>query len=79
LPDGVKETSNMADLASAKKKLLGNADNVPPFDFDSLPLDRNASIWSEIRSDYGLNLPEFSALQNARGKTKFRTLPSFKN
>jgi hypothetical protein len=54
------------DLASAKQKLRGN-DNAPPFNFDSLPLDReNDSIWSEIRSEYGLTLPELSALKNAR-------------
>jgi hypothetical protein len=51
------------DLASAKQKLLNN---VPPFNFDSLPLDRNASIWNRIETNYSLNLPELSALQNAR-------------
>jgi hypothetical protein len=55
----------MADLGSAKQRLLGNADTTP-FSFDSLPLDRNDSIWDRIEAKYGLSLPELSALKNSR-------------
>jgi hypothetical protein len=54
------------DIAKAKQKLLGNDDTVPPFNFDSLPLDRNDSIWDRIETKYGLTLPELSALKNAK-------------
>jgi len=38
-----------------------------PFNFENLPLDRNDSIWAELRSPpYSLDLEELSALKNAR-------------
>jgi hypothetical protein len=58
-----KKTNMAEDLAFAKQKL---ANNVSPFNVDSLPLDRNDSIWADIRKEYGLTLPELSALKNAR-------------
>mmetsp|Transcript_1142 Transcript_1142/g.1461 ORF Transcript_1142/g.1461 Transcript_1142/m.1461 type:complete len:538 (+) Transcript_1142:34-1647(+) len=53
------------DLASAKQRLLGNADT-PPFSFDSLPLNDLSPLWDRIEAKYNLSLAELSALKNAR-------------
>ena len=54
------------DFAAAKQKLLGNAGNIPPFSFDSLPLDRSDPLWDRIETTYNLSLTELSTLKNAR-------------
>jgi hypothetical protein len=53
------------DLASAKQKLLGNADNgIPKLNCKSLPKDRSDPLWDRIESKYSLSLGELSALKN---------------
>jgi hypothetical protein len=52
----------MAEAAARIKISNPNA----PFQFEDLPADRNAVLWSEIRTEYGLTLAELSALINAR-------------
>ena len=57
-------------LERAKEKLAlpvaGNNSNVAPepFPLVDLPSDRNANLWTEIRTTYGLSLVELGALQN---------------
>ena len=36
------------------------------FQFQNLPTDRNDTLWTEIRTQYELNLEELCALKNAR-------------
>lgn len=55
-------------LDEAKRKL---SQGDPPFHYNDLPDERNASIWNEIMRAYGLTLPELSALQNARCASKY--------
>mmetsp|Transcript_28555 Transcript_28555/g.36928 ORF Transcript_28555/g.36928 Transcript_28555/m.36928 type:complete len:105 (-) Transcript_28555:4737-5051(-) len=56
------------DLVSAKQKLLvGDADNnIPPFNFDSLPMSVIDPVWNRIETSYNLSLAELSVLKNAR-------------
>jgi len=56
------------DLVSAKQKLLvGDADNnIPPFNFDSLPMSVLDPLWNQIGTTYNLNLAELCVLKNAR-------------
>ena len=53
-------STNNLDLARAKL-----AAGVPPYPFEDLPTDWNASLWTDIRQDYGLSLPELGVLQKA--------------
>jgi hypothetical protein len=59
----IMSTKNL-DLARAK--LANPPVGVPPFPFEDLPTDWNASLWTDIRNTYGLSLPELGALQKAR-------------
>ena len=52
--------------ASAKIKISNPNAPLQPFQFENLPTDRNASLWTRIETTYGLSLEELSALQNAR-------------
>jgi hypothetical protein len=51
------------DAAVAYIKLQ---EGTPRFDFNSLPVDTNDSLWNPIEASYGLTLPELSAVNNAR-------------
>jgi hypothetical protein len=50
-------------LESAKSAL---ASGNPPYPFSDLPNDRNDCLWTEIRTEYQLSLPQLSALKNER-------------
>ena len=51
-----------AALEEAKRKIQENQ-----FSFTDLPAERTDSIWNLLLSEpYNLNLPELSALKNAR-------------
>eukprot|EP01036_Dinobryon_divergens_P027383 gene27383-36151_t len=52
--------------ASARIKISNPNAPLQPFQFENLPTDRNASLWTRIETTYGLSLEELSALQNAR-------------
>ena len=49
------------NFAAARQKL---AEGPTPYPLEDLPNDRNDDLWTEIRSEYGLTLPELAALKN---------------
>jgi hypothetical protein len=58
-------TSTMTSLHSAKEKLASPPDEKVVFPLEDLPTtDRQDPAWTEIRKDYGLSLPELTALKN---------------
>ena len=58
------DTTVVSSLESANTKLKRNN-----FPFGDLPHDRSDPLWTEIRREYGLSLPEVSALKNASAGT----------
>jgi hypothetical protein len=52
--------------AVARNKISNPIAPLQSFSFENLPIDRNDTLWAEIRTSYGLSLEELSALKNAR-------------
>jgi hypothetical protein len=58
-----KAIMTTSSFASAASKLASSA-SATPYPLEDLPIDSNDELWKEIRSTYGLNLPELAALKN---------------
>ena len=53
-------------MSSLKRALAKLAAGVPPYPFEDLPTEWIAPIWTDIKKEYKLSLPEFGASQKAR-------------
>ncbi len=54
------------ETGRAKLKTPFEIPNAVTMEFLDLPAERNDMLWSEIRDEYKLTIPELSALKNAR-------------
>jgi hypothetical protein len=57
-----KEKAASSNLDSAQQLLENHSS---PFPLSDLPTDRSDPVWGEIKTEYGLNLPQLSALKNS--------------
>ena len=58
----------MTSFDSAARKLTAEP---TPYPLEDLPTDSNDELWQEIRTTYGLSLPELAALKNYERRQEF--------